>query len=565
MSIPPILNRTAGNIWQSKKWLWVVGALTLLVLGFTAFNVFFFSPWLSEKLVRAVNTQSQGRYALQMGSLRASLLSGSLTIDKLSLVPDTALWERQRAGEKEAMPALLVSLAARQLHLDGISYIGLLWKKTLQLDGIRLTQPDLRITRMREDAGTKEPLHRQLKARLAALQVKKIQADSGSITYKSSRQDTWNTLEVQGLSLAVTDVQIDSAAYQDRQRVFYAKAIAITASRTNLLLPDGNYRLKTGRTAISTEAREVKISKVALVPLYRPQALARRKGKAITWLEIKVPAVAMRGLDFAGFAHRSNLVINAVQVLNPAIYAYKDRKNFKTKGVKPLPHDLMQELKTRLTIREIAVQDMHVRYEELAPEATKTGFITFEKLNASLRNITNDKNLMSTKNPAVMELRTAIMGKAPLKALIQLNLLDPGGFHTITGSVGETDAGILNTILAPTSFVSIKSGFLQKSSFQVRLSREKASGTMRAHYTDLEVELLSKDKEERQSWGKRLLSALANKTAVESDNVPIKGEWRVGQITVTRKKNRSVFNYWKDCLASGLLSSAGLENIARKK
>jgi hypothetical protein len=564
MLIPPILNQAAGKILKSKKWIWTVGVLVLVALGFTVFNLFFFSPWLSGKLVRTVAKQSQGRYTLQMGDLSASLLTGSLTIDRISLVPDLALWEKRR--EKEKVPALLVNLKARQLHLDGINYIGLLWQKTIKLDGIKLTQPEVGITRMREASGAREALHRQLKGRLAGLEVKKIQAVNGNITYKSSHKDKWNTVELSGVNLEVADVQIDSAAFKDRQRVFYTKAIAFTAGRTNLLLPDGNYRLKTGRTAISTDAREIKISNVALVPLYQPQEMARRKGEATTWLAIKVPAVAVRGLDFPGFAHGSNLVIGSVQVLNPAISAYKDRKNFIQKGLKPLPHDLMQDLKTRLTIRELLVKDMHVRYEVLAPEATKTGFITFEKLNASIKNITNDNNLISAKTPAVIEVRTAIMGKAPLKATIRLNLLDPGGFHTITGWVGETDAGILNTILAPTSFVSIKSGVLKQSNFQIRLTREKASGTMRAHYTGLEMELLSKDKDKRQSLGKRLLSALANNTVVESDNAPeIDGEWRVGKITVTRKKNRSVFSYWKDCLASGLLSSAGLENIAEKK
>lgn len=373
-------------------------------------------------------------------------------------------------------------------------------------------------------------------------------------------------MELTGVNLQVADWRLDSTAFKDKQRVFYAQAITLNAVRTNLRLPHGYYQLKTGRTTISTEAQEIKMKNVALVPRYQPPEMARRKGKAVTWLELKVPDVQMTDVNFSAFSHLSNIAIGTIQVRNPTLKAYMDRKNFAQKGEKPLPHDLIQNLKTGLTINKVEVKNMHIRYEELAPEATETGFITFEKLYATLTNITNDKNLISAKTPAVIDLRTAIMGKALLKATIQLNLPDLAGYHTITGSVGETDAGILNKILEPTSFVSIKSGFLQKSNFQIKLNRNTASGTMRASYKDFKIELLSKDKDKRQSLGKKLLSTLVNKTVVESNNSPdAKEGLRVGKIAVTRKKNRSVLSYWKDCFASGLLSSAGIENIAPKK
>lgn len=209
---------------------------------------------------------------------------------------------------------------------------------------------------------------------------------------------------------------------------------------------------------------------------------------------------------------------------------------------------------------------MHIRYEELAPEADSIGFITFENTYATITNITNDKKLISVKKPAAIDLRTAIMGKALLKSTIRLSLLDPDGYHTITGSVGSTEAGILNAILATSTFVSIKNGFLQKCSFQIELNRNHASGTMRTSYKDFKIEMLSRNKDKRQSLGKKLLSALVNKTVVNSDNLPdANKEFHVGKIAVTRKENRSVFSYWKDCLVSGFLSSVGLENIAAKK
>nr|WP_256488668.1 DUF748 domain-containing protein [Pontibacter sp. HSC-36F09] len=238
-----------------------------------------------------------------------------------------------------------------------------------------------------------------------------------------------------------------------------------------------------------------------------------------------------------------------------------DRKNFAVKGNKSLPHDIIQELKTGLTIQKIEVQGMHIRYEELAEEATEKGIITFENLYATISNVTNDKNRMSAKTPAVVEAKTEVYGKAPLSVTIRLNLLDPDGYHTIQGTAGPTDPAVLNPILEPTTFISVKEGSLQKSDFKMELYRNKASGNLNVRYQNFKVDVLTKDEDKRQSFAKKLLSKVANKIVIKSDNPEVGEALRAGNIDVVRARNRSVFNYWKDCLVSGFRTAAGIEGI----
>ena len=63
------------------------------------------------------------------------------------------------------------------------------------------------------------------------------------------------------------------------------------------------------------------------------------------------------------------------------------------------------------------------------------------------------------------------------------------------------------------------------------------------------------------------VSAIANKVLIKSDNKPDKEKaaapatengLREGKIKITRRKERSIFTYWVDGLASGMLSSIGL-------
>lgn len=323
-----------------------MGVLLVLGLTGTIFNLFYFTPWLSKKLQTAVKEQSQGLYTLHVGTLRASLFTGSLTLNELKIVPDFTLWEKQQTTNKAQAPALLVRLDAQQLHLAGLSFIDLLRKRPIKLNEIIAAKPVLHITQMKEDSGVNEPLHTRLQGLLLNLQVKKIQADSGTITFNSNYRNKQNILELQGVNLKVDDLQLNRSAYKDRQRVVYAQKITLNAANANLLLPDGAYQLKTGKITVNTPTQEIKMRNAALVPLLQPKELARRKGKAVTWFEVKAPDIQMAKVDFSDFYQLSNVVISTIQVRNPALQAYQNRKNFEKKGEKPLPHDLIHNLKT---------------------------------------------------------------------------------------------------------------------------------------------------------------------------------------------------------------------------
>ena len=111
----------------------------------------------------------------------------------------------------------------------------------------------------------------------------------------------------------------------------------------------------------------------------------------------------------------------------------------------------------------------------------------------------------------------------------------------------------------------------------MQLTRNSGTGTMQLHYQDFKVDLLSKtseskaepaesDEDKNQSFPKKVLSALANKVLIKSENKPERKEaepaaengLREGKIKITRRKERSIFTYWIDGMASGMLSSIGM-------
>lgn len=550
-----------------KWWVWLLLILALLFILIGFLTSLYFNPWLKEKLESRVKTDSNSLYTLNLHGFDASLLSGRITADSIHLVPDFEIWDQhhkahQRDTTAVKAPRTLVDLKTNKLVLAGINFLGILRSKPLDLSKLQVNQPTILITEMRQDSTeSHEPLHESVDGILKGLQIGSIEVKEATLRIREGQEANADRITLKDFTISVKDFQLDSTAFQDEERAYYARRMALESGMAEFRLPDGTYKLQTTALKANTEDGTLNIGNLKLIPLVDNAALARLQGKAVTTMRLEVPEINLSGVDYKVHSRYNNLAARHVVIKNPSLSAFMDRKNFSAKGNKPLPHDFIQELKTGLTIQKIEVQGMHIRYEELAEEATEKGTITFGNLNATISNVTNDKNRMSTKNPAVIDARAALYGKAPLAVTIKLNLLDPDGHHTLQGKVGPTDPAILNPILEPTAFISVKEGSLQESDFKIELYRNQASGNLNVRYQNFKVDLLTKDEGKRQSTGKKILSKVANQWVIESDN-PKEGEaLRAGTIEVVRAKRRSVFNYWKDCLVSGFRTAASVEGI----
>ncbi|MFD2244892.1 hypothetical protein [Pontibacter ruber] len=546
---------------RTRWWFWILLALCLFILAVLVVSVVYLQPWLQQKIETSVKEQTKGLYTLQVKELHTSILTGSITLDSVQLVPNEKLWEQKQKSGQDSLPTTLVTINAKQLHLSGIGIGSLLFKKKpLALRTFKLEKLRVEVRQMRKDTSTRKPLHQLLKGRLEHLRIAQLHVSDGYFIYTQAYKSKYHKLKLEGLHLDVQDIRLDSTSLQNPERAFYAGGFSFSAKKTHTLLPDEQHIVTTGAVEITSQTGEISISNLKYKPRYKPGTLARIKGAATTWLTIDVPHIRLLQVNFPALSRYNNIDIQTITLSQPKLNAFLDRKHFRLKGEKPLPHDLVQELKTGLAIDKVEVKGMSIRYEELAPEASETGYITFENCHATFTNITNDKNRMSAKNPAVLKAEFSIMGKAPVQTTIRLNLLDPQGSHTLNGSIGATDPQILNPILEPTAFVSIKSGTLRKTDFQVRLNRQRATGTLRSRYNGFKIDILSKDEDTRQTFRKKLLSKVANKVAIKSGN-PDDGEERVGEVRVARAAHKSLFNYWKDCLVSGFKSLLDVNGV----
>jgi hypothetical protein len=597
-----------NRIGKYKNWLLAgAGLVVVLLIGLLVAGSCF-SEWIEHRLEKEVTSRSKGLYTLHLGNVDASLLAGSLEMDSLSLVPDYAKWQALKKQQAPELAERLLIFRAERLKLSGINFLGAYLGKPLKLDGIRLESPVLHLDQMRRDTSEEKPFYKYLEKPLLGLKISKISVENGTITYNKTYPQKYFTTSVNRIDLQATNIQLDSLAFADPKRAYFAETILVKIGQMNFLLPGGNYRLKTGEFVAISDNREVNIKDIRLVPLYSPNAMARRAGQSTTWLQMRMPLAIFRKVNFHAYSVNGDIAIGQVLFQSPKMKGYKDEKNFPSKGEKILPHDLIRNLKRGFWVGKAEVRNMQYRFDGIEETGTGPGHISLYNLNWMVRNITNDRNRMSAKSPAVSHINFSIMGKGAIRAHMRFNLLDPNCYHTINGSFGTGDLTVLNPMLVPAYSFQIKSGIVHHGTFNLVLHRNQASGSMILHYKDFKIDLLNKkpeeaekaeevkkekeekadkkekeekkdkkdkkdkkkkkdkdeEKEEKENNGKgqslknKVISKMANVMIVKSEN-PEEGENpRVVQIQVSRDKKHSVFTYWQDCLQSGFLKSTGL-------
>jgi hypothetical protein len=550
---------------KAKKWL-IVGSILVAVSMLLFVAQYMFTEWFHNKLETSVYEQSDGVYKLKLYGFESSPFVGNVSVDSLTLTPDYKKWEKLKGQNKEVSRTLL-DLKSSAIALNNLSFFKMVFKSKVDLGSLVVQQPKLLITAMQKDTTTQhKPMHETVKGLIKDMRIGTIEVKNANFRYREAVKSKKDVLSIEDFNLTVDDYQLDSASFYNPSRAYYSSNITFNASNAVYYIPNDYYKFTTDSLSINIKDKTFSARHIRFDPTVGPTALSKAQGRATTYIKIKIPSVTIENLNYPEHSRNNNLIASSILIQKPTLNAFKDKKHFNEGGQQPLPHEIAQSIKSTFSIDKVQIKNGYCRYEELAPKGTKRGHIYFSGFNTTITNLTNDPKRISRKNPAIVKANALLMGKTKIRATLRMPLLDKNGYHTLSGSVSAGSPQALNPILVPTNFIKVDKGYVQGITFNATLNKYAAKGTMRALYSNLEVELLSAGSGGKQSFGKKILSKAADWFIVENSNPDDKGESpRIGKISVKRKRSRSAITYWKDCIASGLMSSMGLEKMAEQK
>lgn len=544
-------------------WKWLLGSLAVIFMLFSGAALYLSAKWkplLSEKIKTGIQEGSAGLYTLNFKDIHLNLLTGTASLDELSLVPDTTVFNRLKAAG--AAPIHVFQLKVKKLQINHLGLINAYFRKTIHINSIVLDQPSInmmhyQLKKKKKDTASKT-IYQLLAKSLNSLDIDAIRIVNADFDYIDGASQK-PLHRIKKLNLNIKDLLIDSLSQFDSTRFYYTKDIAFEI--TGYQSKDKMYLRKVDTISGSAAKRNMLIKGFKMTPLYPDLEFSRMHKYGKDRYDLDFEQISFSGVDFfrlndEGTFHANKITLGPAKAgifLNrelPAPPNLDKGKNF--------PHLALRRLAIPTLVDTLKIDNIDVAYTEYNPISQKRGTIYFQNLQGNILHVTNDSLSVAKNNHAVANLTAMVMKKSKINIKIDFSLTDPTGAFHYSGVVAPMHLPDLNVVSKPLGLIEIESGEMQKVDFNIQANMLGSKGKVHFYYTDLKVKLLKEGEEGAAPEKRGLLSFLANKLLIIDAN-PTKGEApRTANITFERSPAASFFNLlWKGVFI-GMRESAGL-------
>ncbi|MEI6947595.1 hypothetical protein V9K67_10410 [Paraflavisolibacter sp. H34] len=522
-------------------------------------------PRLMARLKDMVTDGSKGLYRLSLDDLQVDVAGQSVTLVNVSLQPDSAVLARLE--ERQEAPDDVVALRLRSFRVDGLGLSDLLTRKTIDLDTLRLLQPELTVYHRKQPYNSSRKdsltLQQRLAKHLERFSVKKIIVQEGSIVHQHLARGQASRFT--GLDIRLTDLLIDSTTRDAKDRFLFAKDASL--SFRNYSMPVGGklYRLTLGAVRLDAARRQLTVRDLSFTPRYSKERFARAAGgHRKERYRVTVSRLRLQQVDWQRLLREDGLSAAAVTISRPRVAIYLDRTLPPSPSRKAVfPHQLLMQLPFPVEVPRVEVENGEVVYEERSPQSGQTASIRFDRIRGQVRPLSN-RPKGRKRGAIVCTAGARVQGVTPLEARFRFDLSrHRQGAFSVAFDLGAFDGALVNSFAEPLGLMSVKSGRARRLEARLDGNNRQASGKVLLLYDDLHISALKKG-EEGELKKKRLFSKLANVLVIKDHNPSGDDPPRAPECVYQKEPGDSFFNLiWKTVLTGMLKTIGAPEKLAK--
>ncbi len=543
--------------------LGLLGAATLLLQ--TVLTAETVEERLNDELARSTD----GQYRVTVEDVNWSLWRRSVRVREVRLRPgSTAVGDAAESGSSRSGTQYRGRLSS--LQLSGIHLWPLVWRGELSVNEVTVRRPDLHIERGEtEDEGDQKnassavaAVQSRLVDRLSRTWVRRLVVREGTVVAgprDSTSDAAVPTDSLWGIRLAAEGIRIDSASRRDRSRLLFSDHLRLSVDGYRHLSEDRLYRMRLDSAHASSSDSSLTIEALNVGPTVSDSVFMRRHGFRVNRFEASVGRVDLEGVDYREAIDGSALLVRTAHLDSLQVDAYRDNRRPPPPTDPPpkMPHELIQSLEHPVRVDTIRVTHGRARYERWDEGAAGSGHIAFDRITATIHNVTNDPRRMGSSTPAVVRATTRVAGDGWLKTTIRVPLLSSDFALSYEGSLGPMDAQSFNDAFVYLSGIRIERGQVERLQFSAEVREGRAEGTVRGRYHDLSVEMLDEETGDR-GLRKRLESFVLDDLMLNSESQNDDSDPRTGSIEHEHDEDHTFFKFLWHSLRSGLFSLLGL-------
>jgi hypothetical protein len=548
---------------RRRRTLVAVSGIALAILGYGGLHVVA-SAQLRKLLPEAIKTSVGGedadRYVVSAEAVRISPWLTGLTVEGLTLSHDTT-----GVGLASEEPALIRSAGVRSFAVSGLRLIPLIRGKGIFISSIEIDAPEAELYFALPAAAETSEQEAESALRGAEEEVgtggfsppsatlRRVRIKDGSIALIQETELGTSLASLHGLSLELTDIAIDSVTVANPARALANSRVALAFDSARYLVEDSLYVVSATGLRADSRGSRVDIEAFSVTPTLEASEFFPRLEQRADRINLHAGPIRLEGLDFRRYFAEDALHVRTIEVEGLDLHVYADINIPWGPRARPCRYHMgFAEIEVPLLIDTIRVVDAGIRYSELAKGSARPGELTFEELNGTIINITNDRGRMTAETPAVADVRGKLFGEGEVHARLAYPLLSETLDYRIEASVGPMEMSVFNRFARNVVGVEVRKGRLDSLYFSKVTRQGRGSGRLHMQYRDLDFRIFDRNTGKAMPW--HAVAGFLGNLVVRSNNPGKPGdEPRQGKIEYTCGENDIVFfEYLVHALGSGL-------------
>jgi len=516
---------------------------------------------LAHEKINELVTNTKGLYKLHYENLTLDEVTGTLNVDNIQLLPDTAFYEEMKKEHKE--PPVLITLKLPSLHISGIKTPKALLNKEISGNKIEIKNPTIEIglgNFLKDTTGYSpgKEIYKQILGNLKSISMDSIVLTQANLVVKDI--ETGKTkFKGTNVSMILSDIKIDSTQESDTSRILFSKNIDLLCKEIAIFSKNKTYSYHFEDLEFISQVKSFKAGRIRIVPQLSEEAFTKTLKYSKDLYDFTFEGLVLRNLSLRDL-WRKMIVADEMVVSKSSFKIYRDISlpHDSVSRVGAFPQQQLMKIPFPINIRKVVMHRSFIQYKEKNAKSDSSGKLQFVNTEAILTNVTNISSLIAHNNKFKVEFHSQFLDKAPLNAYLTMYLKNPNGQFDITGDMGHLSGEDLNLLLKPMALAQIEKGDIQKVQFDLKGDNYSDYGKLLILYDRIEVTLLKKN-DAKNKYTKKVLPSLVANIVMKNSNPANGKDPRWADVHYKRDTVRSMFNLLWKSIFSGVKETAGIK------
>ena len=407
-------------------------------------------------------------------------------------------------------------------------YIG--QKLSVQLDGLEIKTPSIKIVSANHKSKSKKS---DSKLPEFALNLGFIKISDGKFSQNSQGKEK---LSVGKFDVLVNRI-VSGNEYMKNDLPFKVNNHSITAQK--VFLDAGKYyTLKVGE--VKNSGKQTDMKDFQYLPKYSRAAFSKVIAKETDLYTITVKKIGITDLNSKFFKNPA-IDISKVTIDGLSCGIYHDLAPPDDNAARYLFSKKLRDVKLPMFVKNVAIRNSNLTYEENAENSNIPGKLTFDKFSIDINNVNNGK-IKGRPTTITADANFAFYGTANTTINWKFDVMKLDDQFTINGNIQKLSAENVNLFVRPYLNVTLD-GNIDYLKFQYHGTNAGIGGNFYFKYNEMYVNLLNKKGNERKLLSKVANWFVKNESTGEPDHVVIEKK---------RDSDRSFFSMLWQGIMEGL-------------